>query len=463
MRSLESRFIILAAVALVAAPTSVALGQGAPAAPTASPITLDGTIDAAFFHVTEDPFAAPLAGGSTENSDFLGELAACNVYDTGTDPNVPDFNVVSICNEGLTADIQQVYTTWDADYLYFGIVGPTAFHTGFGPPDRGDLFIAIDTQDSAIDLVTPAQPAGGDMFAKLVDFAGWSPDFFVGVEFVANGGGSGYAQLNTAAGVVVAADTVPAVDGGSDFEFNAHKDNTVTEIKIAWTALGLSPDVCLGTPLNFAVYTTADLDGFDTFDTAPGIGQGSSFEQIGDTPFDADHCGGSVDPVSGVGDTSCGFGESDDSLGSGNPVPPKIPSSDNTGSFNNNEVDTIQEYFRVLQAGELGTLSDSDDDGAGDICDACPLLAGEGDVNGDGSVNLVDVQCGIATALWDYAGQEGEAPSCLGGGAARADANCNGDWEIDDIKILVLLALNADLPSAVDANDDLCPDTCELP
>ena len=95
--------------------------------------------------------------------------------------------------------------------------------------------------------------------------------------------------------------------------------------------------------MNFAVYTTYEDAGFDAYDSAPGCGQGVQHEQIGDYPYDGDHCGANVDYVTGANDGSCGFPDSDDAYGTGNALGGRFPSSDNSGF----ERDTIGEFYSV--------------------------------------------------------------------------------------------------------------------
>lgn len=368
----------LALVSRVEAQCSGGVGGG-PAAYTASPISLDGFLDTNLYVlITENGFASPISGGATNASDATGEGSAKTIYDCNSDPDVADFSSVDISSEGHTADLQKFYVTWDATNLYLLVEGPNAFHRGFGAPDRADLFVAIDTADSRCSDTNPVAREGGDNFSKNVDFAGWRPNYFIGVEYITNGGANGYAVLRQAqydsAGnvtnkITIAIDTVPNTIGTNSMEFNGRRDTAITEFQIKWSVFGGKPADCTGAAWNFALYTTGDLDNYDAYDTAPGIGQSTNgFEILGDTPFDGDHvatnyCGGCnagcgdgvVDPVTGVLDNSGGYGEDDHHTGSGCASGAKVPSSDNSNPFNNNEVDTIQEYFRITNVGQLPT------------------------------------------------------------------------------------------------------------
>lgn len=352
---------------------------GAPASYTPSVPSLDGFLDTNLYVlITENPYASPISGGSTNYSDDINEGSACRIYDCTSDPDVPNFSNVNICDEGHTADIKSFYVSWDSSNLYLAVQGPNAFHRGFGAPDRADLFIAIDTSDSRCSNDYPVAREGGDNFSKNIDFAGWRPNYFIGVEWITNGGANGYAVLRRAeydsAGnvtnkVVTGTDSTPNTITNSTLEFNGRRDTAFTEFRIKWSALGGKPESCEGAAWNFAIYTTGDLDNYDAYDTAPGVGQSSTnFEVLGDVPFDGDHvatnfCGGCnagcgdgvVDPVTGVLDSSGGYGEDDHHTGAGCSSGAKVPASDNTNPFNNNEVDTIQEYFRITNVGQIPT------------------------------------------------------------------------------------------------------------
>jgi hypothetical protein len=52
-------------------------------------------------------------------------------------------------------------------------------------------------------------------------------------------------------------------------------------------------------------------------------------------------------------------------------------------------------------------------------------LESPGDVNGDGTTDISDVQCGIVAALWELAGSFGAMPMCCKGEWWRTDMNCD--------------------------------------
>jgi cysteine-rich repeat protein len=106
----------------------------------------------------------------------------------------------------------------------------------------------------------------------------------------------------------------------------------------------------------------------------------------------------------------------------------------------------------------------------GPAASASPCDAGLlGDIDENGVVNVLDVQCGIHSALYAFA-PPGSAtfPGCLGAGAVilDVDLNCTGATDVGDILLLVQVALNASglgagsLDASIDANADGCPDAC---
>jgi sugar lactone lactonase YvrE len=91
---------------------------------------------------------------------------------------------------------------------------------------------------------------------------------------------------------------------------------------------------------------------------------------------------------------------------------------------------------------------------------ACPDLPGDVDTNG--VLDVVDVQCAILGALW-WIGGEGAAPACLGGGGCpldAADINCDGTVDVSDVQLDVSFALAVPVADVLDANGDGCVDAC---
>ncbi len=370
---------------------------------TVSTATIDGTLDPfKYQHVTEFPFAAPLAAApGANNSDFIGESSACHIaYEANTFTN----NWNNICSMGWgTADIQQFYVSWDNNYVNLLVQGPTAHNTG--NLDRVDIFIAIDTDNNTAATTNAVSPWG-----KRVDFGGWDPEHVVAI---AN---ETYAEL-VSGGVSTATDTDNAVPtAAGTFESVVDFGQANTEIRIPWALLGGMP-AAGGSTWNFAIYTTYNDAGFDAYDSAPGTGNTNPYEEIGDVPWDADHCGANVDPVTGLADPTCGYGESDDGLTSGNNFGDyRQPGSDNATNNNGTEADwdTIEEYFSVTNFG----AADDDFDGDG-VCDIDDI-----DDDNDGIPDTWEL-CGVGAT--DF--------SCLPNGTDPADDD-DGDgipnWEDED-------------------------------
>lgn len=87
-----------------------------------------------------------------------------------------------------------------------------------------------------------------------------------------------------------------------------------------------------------------------------------------------------------------------------------------------------------------------------------------GDVTGDGSSTVVDVQCSVLAVLWSIAGQVGPPPGCIasvGSPAVRVDHNCDGIVNVLDATLGVVWSLNAELPESLDMDSDSCVDACQ--
>ncbi len=369
------------------------------------PIVFDGLRDAAYGRVMESAYAAPLdptltdadaADPSIMNSDFIGESAALVFY-TGNDHNAPDYtnDLNSNCGGGTwanitnyscpgggtnyqgQADIHQFDVSWDNTYLYILVTGPNAYFEHDGQMrDEMDMFVAIDTDGDNVDAdphnTALSLPAAMAPFNKRVDFAGWTPSHFVAVARVnqAVAGGGTFAGLYSAGPAEIATDTDALAEAACpSFEVKGTYDGdpaaSFTELRIPWSMIGGRPDEYAGQRMNFAVYTTYNDEGYDTYDTAPGYGQGHArpFEQIGDSPWDADHNGAHLDPVTGAADNnfyvfsragSTGYPESINADPFDSRVADQGPGDNNSGSSNgrqpgsdrtDNEFDTIEEYY----------------------------------------------------------------------------------------------------------------------
>jgi hypothetical protein len=117
--------------------------------------------------------------------------------------------------------------------------------------------------------------------------------------------------------------------------------------------------------------------------------------------------------------------------------------------------DCIKRIERVwvalaLLAASVGALPSADA--------AC--LEPPGDINGDGSANIVDVQCTIVVVLSTFGGA-GPLPVCLAGDIGTADLDCLGGVDVVDVQIGISYALGAGLNATVDGNADGCPDSCQ--
>lgn len=87
--------------------------------------------------------------------------------------------------------------------------------------------------------------------------------------------------------------------------------------------------------------------------------------------------------------------------------------------------------------------------------------ANDGDVTGDGKVNVSDVQCEVLLNLYVLAGQTGPTPVCLASGDLDdADANCDGVINISDAVVVTNIALE-NLPEQLDCDRNGLVDDCE--
>jgi hypothetical protein len=84
-----------------------------------------------------------------------------------------------------------------------------------------------------------------------------------------------------------------------------------------------------------------------------------------------------------------------------------------------------------------------------------------GDLTGDGTTNVVDVQCVIIVVLEGITGGT-EPPLCLAVDPAFADTNCDGGVTVTDAQLTIQSALNSPLSEQIDADQDFCPDTCQV-
>jgi hypothetical protein len=281
-------------------------------------------------HLSENPHSSPFGGCGAPGgpSDAAFESSAYHLFRASgafVDEPLPP---------GGCMDVRETWLSWDTAFLYLGVKGPNELY------ERGDLLIALDVL-----------PGGGvssqfSPWLKAVDFCGWSPDFFLAIEAPKSAGGYA-ALLNSSHFAVLESNsgTSPLLweDGG----YRSCDDGGMYyEFKVPLAVLGLASGV--PQELRFAAYTTGEDNGFDAYDSGPGCGQTIVHEQIGDYPYDGDHCSGATDCFTGVGDAGCGIPDSDNGLGAGNAIGGRFPSSDDSGF----DRDTIREYWMVTNFNE---------------------------------------------------------------------------------------------------------------
>jgi hypothetical protein len=91
---------------------------------------------------------------------------------------------------------------------------------------------------------------------------------------------------------------------------------------------------------------------------------------------------------------------------------------------------------------------------------ACVLPPG--DVTGDGSTSVVDVQCEIVSALWILGGGVLSPPDCVGPGFNfHTDHNCDASLDVSDVQLVIVFALGSPVSPALDSNANACVDACE--
>lgn len=107
------------------------------------------------------------------------------------------------------------------------------------------------------------------------------------------------------------------------------------------------------------------------------------------------------------------------------------------------------------QAGQIAAIIVATAGAADAVC-----LDPRGDVNGDGTASISDVQCGILAVLWDVGGQMGALPACIGDEPERANADCGNGITVIDAQLLIFYTLGLPPDPSVDSDGDLCPDAC---
>ncbi len=376
-------------------------GTALTTASAAAAITIDGHIqpDENWLLLTEARYARPVQGGQADASDAAAETSTFHWWDGILLRDVPMRD-----NRG---DIVRILVSADDQNLYLAVAGPTGPFNRFNDQSPGasndvaDLFIALDLDAAAGSL---AAGEGHDAFGqKAVDFLNWRPDVVVGVQFVDNGGGGGGRAVVQTLGVppLTRADAPQgaALSGllwnatiNGSAAYDPHNQNAGEfEFAIAWSALGLSARPELGARFRVSAYTTQNFGGSDVYDSAPGIGNGSVHEELGDCPGDPDSGGllQACNPGSAFGSTAAA---NFSVIGAG-PIGP------------DDDSDTIEEYLVFIP------------------------LPRRGDMNCDGVVNFDDID-GFVAALVGYSSYAAAYPDCYW---LNGDMNCTNDANFDDI------------------------------
>jgi hypothetical protein len=300
---------------------------------------------------TEVPDARPFLGGSPTQSDDFLETSQYHWWDGSTDRGF---------STGPRGGVNNVYWTWDSDYLYLGVRAGTAPFNAWvdsgGNNDQGNLYIAIDTNPASGSQLTANQGHSSYGGVKAVDFDGWQPKYVVGVLYYDNGGGGGGAANveQTITHNVTGGNTQGTAGNLEWTAGNVSGGLADYELRIKWSLLGF-PSVPLGQEMKLAMYMTQNGERWDAYDSGPGIGNNGPYEQIGDNPGDRD------DNNNWSATDFLGVNVPNSSYPGSNEV---FSGSQYGGAVNNNfdvvghgdEIDTIQEYF-VFVIPEPSTLS----------------------------------------------------------------------------------------------------------
>jgi len=103
---------------------------------------------------------------------------------------------------------------------------------------------------------------------------------------------------------------------------------------------------------------------------------------------------------------------------------------------------------------------------------SCGFQQGDPDVNGDGDVNIADLQCTVLFALWQTPDDPESAPACVSW-FFSGDLNCDHSANVVDVQLMVFFALNSLVPGIslppdkdMDADGvhngcDLCPEVSD--
>ncbi|MBN8644701.1 MAG: hypothetical protein J0L61_05605 [Planctomycetes bacterium] len=336
-----------------------ALGAACSLAPTASAqcVSVNGRVDRAvegWTLLTEAANCVPSIGGSASSSDAVAESSGFNWWDGINSVNVPMND-----NRG---DIIQLFWYADSQYLYLACTGPTLPFNSFtdnGPKasnDQGDLYIVLDASlNSGTDPIvnTPAVGSTQCFGFRAVDFSntfGFSPSHVFAVQFVDNGnGGGGRAKFESLSPYSATPD-IPQQNETAGILWHATLNSSAAydtrnqnagefEVRIPWSSLGFPGRPGPGFQIGLAAFTAQNFASSDAYDSAPGIGNGTFFEQIGDCPGDQD-----AGPSGTLG--ACDAG----SFGASQPGANFVASLTFQQAFvgPQDEVDTIAAHFRFV-------------------------------------------------------------------------------------------------------------------
>lgn len=314
--------------------------------------------------LTEAQYARPVYGGEAGASDRTAETSTYHWWDDGAGAD----RSFSTDNRG---DVINVYATYDDDYLYVAVAGPTVPFNDWSDPnvgasgDQGDLFVALDTAGGVAGGGLPVTNGhsgwGGE---RAVDFLNWRPTYALGLQYADNGGGGGgWANLEqtgllhveiAGASQGVSDDGFlwnAAVNGSASYDAGGHAGAGFAgefEFRVPWTQLGFSQRPDADHPLRLMAYTTQNFTGSDLYDSGPGFGNGTDHEEVGDCPGDPDDPSYISGGVTGTLYAADGLG--DDAPPDDGAVNGSYPGANVVGdrSFQPGTldgVDTIQEYY----------------------------------------------------------------------------------------------------------------------
>jgi hypothetical protein len=96
-----------------------------------------------------------------------------------------------------------------------------------------------------------------------------------------------------------------------------------------------------------------------------------------------------------------------------------------------------------------------------DLLGGCDVCASVGDLDGDGTTNVTDVQCHLLLLLTTLEGADTGDLGCIVGPLSTANLNCDGALSIVDVVIGIFATLGIPLSPSLDMNANQCADACE--